>query len=456
MALLVAKAGLPAPDRTDDPHKTFADVGLDSLAFLQLQAELQAATASSCPTTGPQSYTFGEIVADVNERLAPHRGECRMSAPTVGHVDNSVLIDADLDLVWDVTNDVEHWPELFTEYASAEILERDGDTVRFRLTMHPDENGTAWSWVSERTLDRAAAAGGGAPGRARAVRVHGHRWTYTAEGDGTRMRWIQDFRMRPDAPVDTAAMTDRINTNTAIQMDVIRHKVERLAASRRRWLIRMPTTCDIAGETMTATTDNHTGLPSGPSRSTTCRPTGGAAATSARSCRRPPSAPPPASSAPLRLEPGEVVTEHWHPYSEEFLFCVQGDVTLRLNGEERRLRRERGRARPDRGAAPADERRRRPPRSSSSSSARWRRRRSWATSTPSRCPAEARRMTGERPPHRGDRRRGGRARRRQPAGVLAAAHRRADGDPADHASSTRPSSARRSRPSATSTRSRPG
>ena len=26
----------------------------------------------------------------------------------------------------------------------------------------------------------------------------------------------------------------------------------------------------------------------------------------------------------LRLEPGEVVTEHWHPYSEEFLFCVAG------------------------------------------------------------------------------------------------------------------------------------
>ena len=58
-------------------------------------------------------------------------------------------------------------------------------------------------------------------------------WTYAPEGDGTRMRWVQDFRMRADAPVDTAAMTYRINTNTAVQMDVIRHKVERLAASRR-------------------------------------------------------------------------------------------------------------------------------------------------------------------------------------------------------------------------------
>ena len=73
----------------------------------------------------------------------------------IGHVDNSIVINADLDLVWDVTNDVERWPTLFTEYSTAEILEREGDSLRFRLTMHPDENGTAWSWVSERTTDRA-------------------------------------------------------------------------------------------------------------------------------------------------------------------------------------------------------------------------------------------------------------------------------------------------------------
>jgi putative monooxygenase len=39
----------------------------------------------------------------------------------------------------------------------------------------------------------------------------------------------------------------------------------------------------------------------------------------------------------LTLEPGEVVTEHWHPYSEEFLYCVSGDVRVTLDGEDRRL-----------------------------------------------------------------------------------------------------------------------
>jgi putative monooxygenase len=39
----------------------------------------------------------------------------------------------------------------------------------------------------------------------------------------------------------------------------------------------------------------------------------------------------------LSLAPGEVVTEHWHPYSEEFLYCVTGDVLISVDGEERRL-----------------------------------------------------------------------------------------------------------------------
>jgi putative monooxygenase len=44
----------------------------------------------------------------------------------------------------------------------------------------------------------------------------------------------------------------------------------------------------------------------------------------------------------LTLQPGEFVSEHWHPYSEEFLYCVRGAITLRLDGEDRPLRAEQG------------------------------------------------------------------------------------------------------------------
>jgi aromatase len=154
-----------------------------------------------------------------------------MSTP--GHVDNSIYIDADIDLVWDMTNDVESWPQLFTEYATAEILERSGDTIRFRLAMHPDENGKVWSWVSERTPDRSTysvVARRVEPGPFEFMDIQ---WFYTTEGSGTRMRWIQDFRMRPQAPIDTEGMTDRLNANTSVQMRIIAEKVEAAAQDRR-------------------------------------------------------------------------------------------------------------------------------------------------------------------------------------------------------------------------------
>ncbi|PZG35032.1 polyketide cyclase [Spongiactinospora gelatinilytica] len=146
------------------------------------------------------------------------------------HTDNEIVISAPMELVWTMTNDVESWPELFSEYASAEILERHGDTVRFRLTMHPDAQGNAWSWVSERTADPEKRV------------VHAHRvetgwfeymnitWDYTETDRGVTMRWRQDFQMKPQSPLDDEAMAKRINGNSAVQLDLIKRRVEAAAA----------------------------------------------------------------------------------------------------------------------------------------------------------------------------------------------------------------------------------
>lgn len=139
---------------------------------------------------------------------------------------NEIVIDAPLDLVWDLTNDVETWPQLFSEYASAEVLHREGDLVRVRLTMHPDDNGKVWSWVSERVTDCVSRTV-----RARRVETGPFAymditWTYEPTGTGTRMRWVQDFSMKHDAPVDDAWMTQNINRNSPVQMQLIKEKVE--------------------------------------------------------------------------------------------------------------------------------------------------------------------------------------------------------------------------------------
>jgi len=150
-----------------------------------------------------------------------------------GHTSNSIVIDAPMDFVWERTNDVASWPELFSEYSLAEILEQDGPRVTFRLALHPDENGTVWSWVSQRTTDAAT----------RTVRAHrvetgpfeymNIHWQYTQTDQGVRMQWTQDFHMKDGAPLDDDGMTDRINRNTVVQMNIIKRKVETAASALR-------------------------------------------------------------------------------------------------------------------------------------------------------------------------------------------------------------------------------
>ncbi|RFU83710.1 polyketide cyclase [Streptomyces triticagri] len=147
--------------------------------------------------------------------------------------DNAVVVDAPMDLVWDMTNDVESWPELFSEYAKAEILDRKGATLTFRLTLHPDENGAVWDWVSERTPDPATRTV-----RARRIETGPFvfmnlLWTYVQTDGGVEMRWQQEFEVKSGLPFGDKEMTERLNTNTRREMARIKGLVEQAAAEQR-------------------------------------------------------------------------------------------------------------------------------------------------------------------------------------------------------------------------------
>jgi acetyl-CoA carboxylase, biotin carboxylase subunit len=66
MDLLSQKTGLPPESRTTDPDAHFADIGLDSLAFLSMQTELHDRFGTEMPDDDPDRYTLGEIVATVS------------------------------------------------------------------------------------------------------------------------------------------------------------------------------------------------------------------------------------------------------------------------------------------------------------------------------------------------------------------------------------------------------
>ena len=219
MVKTVAGVEIDAVQMEQDPHVTFEDLGVDSLGLLGVFAVVEQRYRIQIHADIEDCKTFADLEAIVRQAAGPDAGSS-------AHTECSTVINAPMDLVWDMTNDVESWPHLFSEYAAAEIIARDGNTVRFRLTMHPDDNGKVWSWVSERVMDPQAHT------------VHAYRvetgpfefmdidWTYRETGSGVEMRWVQEFHMKPDAPVDDSTMAEMITKNSAVQMERIKTIVE--------------------------------------------------------------------------------------------------------------------------------------------------------------------------------------------------------------------------------------
>lgn len=59
-----------------------------------------------------------------------------------GHTCNSIIINAPYELVFDISNDIPRWTELFGgEYQKAEVLKKEGNKLTFRLT---DDEGNSW------------------------------------------------------------------------------------------------------------------------------------------------------------------------------------------------------------------------------------------------------------------------------------------------------------------------
>ncbi|MBE1491207.1 SRPBCC family protein [Plantactinospora soyae] len=243
IAILVRHCGLDAEAATAAPTASLEELGMDSLALLELQAVVADRYRVQLPEESG-ALSIAEISDLVARQSTPAAASADAGATAAGtqdgrpagadgrpgHTENSVVIAAPPKLVWDRTNDVGTWTGLFTEYQSVQILEQHGNTVQFRLTMYPDENGVIWSWISERTADpvrREVHAHRVETGPFEYMRIH---WRYDEVPGGTRMTWTQDFEMRPTAPVTTAQMTERINANSRVQLDIIRDKIERIAA----------------------------------------------------------------------------------------------------------------------------------------------------------------------------------------------------------------------------------
>jgi aromatase len=55
-------------------------------------------------------------------------------------------------------------------------------------------------------------------------------WYFEEAEGGTKMRWVQDFSMKPEAPADDEHAEQYMNKNTKTQMGVIKERLEAQAA----------------------------------------------------------------------------------------------------------------------------------------------------------------------------------------------------------------------------------
>ena len=146
----------------------------------------------------------------------------------MGHTRNSIFIKAPYSLVFDVSNHIERWTELFgDEYVKAEVLKREGNEITFRLT--DDENK---SWVSKRWLHKnlkyAYASRHEPMFPFKFMKIV---WFYHETPEGTLMTWIQDFQMDSGAKFDDKTVEGFINQHSQHNMKIFKDVIEKEAAA---------------------------------------------------------------------------------------------------------------------------------------------------------------------------------------------------------------------------------
>ena len=143
----------------------------------------------------------------------------------MAHTKNSIIINAPYDKVFDISNDIERWPELFDEYTDARIISREGNKITFQLT-----NKKGQTWRSSRVLDKDCYS-------CAAVREEPKfpfkymklLWTYDVKEEGVEMTWEQDFEMDDEAPVGNEKAVEMINEHSKANMAAMKKVIEKEA-----------------------------------------------------------------------------------------------------------------------------------------------------------------------------------------------------------------------------------
>jgi aromatase len=144
----------------------------------------------------------------------------------MGHTCNSIIINAPYEKIFDISNDIPRWTQLFgSEYQKAEIVEKKANLITFRLT---DDEGKSWvSWrllFKDKYFTYAERKDPLFPFKYMKIV-----WFYTPKPQGVELTWIQHFEMDDKAKFNDAQVEGFINGHSKDNLKIFKEVIEKEA-----------------------------------------------------------------------------------------------------------------------------------------------------------------------------------------------------------------------------------
>ncbi|MFC7440320.1 SRPBCC family protein [Laceyella putida] len=149
--------------------------------------------------------------------------------PMPGKTHHSIEIHAPIDYVFDLMNDIEKWPSLFTQFEKVEVLSKGDDRIEFVLQTSPDEEGNGHAWTILCHIDEdhyQVFFSKKDPYPLSYIKIKS---TYDPMNDYlTVMTWKKEFDVDPKSNVNVEQVEEYINKMSEIQIVIVKEQIERM------------------------------------------------------------------------------------------------------------------------------------------------------------------------------------------------------------------------------------
>jgi aromatase len=146
----------------------------------------------------------------------------------MGHTCNSIIINAPYNLIFDISNTIPRWTELFgDEYKEAIVVKKENNKITFKLT---DKEGRTWQsfrlLLKENYLTYAEREKPKFPFEFMKII-----WLYTPKPEGIELTWIQHFKMDSKAAFTDEQVEGFINQHSKENLKIFKAVIEKESGS---------------------------------------------------------------------------------------------------------------------------------------------------------------------------------------------------------------------------------